>query len=87
MAVHIVTYDLRAPGRDYGSLYDAIKRYPHCHMMDSVWLIEASKDAYQVMQDLSKNIDSNDKMFVSEVSGSWGANRRFECIDWLKEKL
>ena len=88
MACYIISYDLCKPGRNYDALYTAIKAYgTWAHINESLWAIETSQTAVQIRDNLKKNIDSNDRLFVikSGVEAAW-----YLAIcnnDWLKEHL
>ena len=83
MAVYIVTYDLKKPGKDYDELIKAIKAYgSYCHCQGSVWFIDFSWTAAQIRDDLKKHIDSNDELFVGRLSSQW-ASWGTSCGDWL----
>ena len=82
MSVYIVSYDLRKPGRDYSSLYDALRRYPHCHGLESVWFIESDSAAVDIRDHLWARMDDNDKLFVGHLSGNWGSYN-VPCVEWL----
>ena len=82
MSVLLVTYDLRKPGQDYTSLYEAIKSYPNCHGLESVWFIQSTKKAEAIRDHLKRYIDSNDRLFVSSVEHDW-ASWNVPCADWI----
>jgi len=88
MACYIVSYDLRAPGRDYEELYAAIKAYgTWARITESMWAVVTTKKAVEVRDDLKKHLDSNDRLFVlkSATEAAW---RNVRCHDeWLKEHL
>lgn len=63
MAVHIVTYDLRAPGKDYEPLLSAIRVYPNCHCLKSAFFIETNESAQAVRDKLMRLVDQNDQLY------------------------
>lgn len=84
MAVFIVTYDLKKPGKDYDNLIRAIKDFgSYCHCQGSVWFIDYNWTAGQVRDDLKQHMDSNDELFVGRLTGQW-ASWNSRCSDWLK---
>lgn len=87
MAVHSVNYDLKKPGRDYQPLYDAIKKYQHCHALESTWLIDTTQTPAQVRDNLKKHIDANDKLLITRLQGNWATNYSDRCSDWLKKRF
>lgn len=84
----IIEYDLRAPGRDYTSLYSAIKGYGiYDHITESTWFIKTDASCVQVRDHLAAYIDSNDRLFVATLTGE-AAWRNVICHnDYLKENL
>ena len=85
----IVTYDLRAPGKNYNCLYEKIKSYTAwAHIQESVWYISTPDSCVSVRDHLKTEIDSNDSLFVAELTGSaaWtGLNDKTGA--YLKEHL
>ena len=49
MATHLITYDLRAPGRDYDPVYDYIKTLgTWWHNVDSTWIVVTALSDTQI---------------------------------------
>lgn len=88
MSSKIVEYDLRQPGRDYDALYNAIKGYgTWAHVTESTWFIKTDETCVQVRDKLMELIDSNDRLFVGELSGvaTW---HNIKCKNhFLKDNL
>lgn len=89
MTATLITYDLRAPGRNYTNLYEGIKAlggWWHC--LDSNWIVKTSLTTVQVRDALAAHIDSNDKLLVVQLNGN-GAWQGFDtdCSTWLKSNL
>ncbi|WP_436357312.1 hypothetical protein [Brevundimonas sp. CEF1] len=82
MAVVLVTYDLRAPGRNYQPVYDYLKTFTYCKDMESVWLLDTSVATTVIRDALKAKIDGNDKVFVVKITRDW-ASKSFGCGDWL----
>jgi hypothetical protein len=84
--VHVITYDLRKPGRDYSDLYDAIKSYESwAHPLESVWFVDTQTAPGEVRDYLKQHIDSNDKLFVCRLVHHWASfNLSDKVIEWLK---
>ena len=82
MAVILVTYDLKQPGRDYGPVHEYLRRFTHCKEMESVWLLDTITTVGTIRDDLRQRIDSNDTVFVSRLTGDW-ASWNYRCADWL----
>lgn len=88
MTIKIISYDLRKPEQDYESLIDAIKSYrAYCKINKSDWLISTADSCRSIRDYLKKFIDSNDTLFVAELSqnaGWWSTfGLRQAAVDWL----
>ena len=67
----IITYDLCKAGRNYDELYKYIKSYSvWAHITESTWFISTPKSCTTIRDELSMVIDSNDRVFVAELTGS-----------------
>lgn len=84
MSVFIVSYDLKSPGKDYSNLYDAIRRYTSCRILDSVWLVDSSESAAQIRDYLKGYIDSNDELLVARLRQAWATTFSDSATEWLK---
>lgn len=86
MNFYIISYDLRAPGRDYASLYSEIKRYREWqHPMESMWLIYTVASANEIFDRLRTQMDDNDLLFVSElVERHWQGWLPRTCWNWIE---
>jgi len=82
MSVYIVTYDLRSPGRNYDDLYAALKKYTHCHDLESVWFVDSQNSAATIRDHIKQSMDSNDGLFVGKLTQSWGS-WSIQCAVWL----
>ncbi len=87
MTIYSVNYDLRAPGRNYDSLYGAIDSYSNCHMLESYWLIDTSKSASEIRDRLQRHIDTTDQLIVTELKKHWAAAQNCQCTAWLKSSV
>lgn len=88
MTSKIIEYDLRKPGRNYDSLYAAIKSYEHwAHITESTWFIKTSASCVQVRDNLLQVMDANDRLFVAELSGTAAWNNVICDNDYLKNNL
>ncbi len=84
--LNLITYDLRQPGRDYTSLYDAIKTYGiWAHPVESVWIVDAGQSPAEIRDHLKSHVDSNDMLFVVQMDKNWASsNLNSTIVDWLK---
>lgn len=89
MTTYIITYDLKAPGRNYEPLYEAIRGYgTRCKLTESTWAVVTNQSATDVHNNLAKHVDSNDVLFVARV----GAPGAWRCLSeattaWLRKHL
>lgn len=89
MATYIISYDLKAPGKNYDGLIEAIKSYgTWWHHLGSTWCVVTTKTAAQIRDHLNKHIDKNDLLLVVK-SGGEGAWTGFNETGskWLKDNL
>ena len=84
MAILMVTYDLKTPGRDYTPVHTYLKKYRYCKGLESVWLLDTTVSTATVRDELKSLVDSNDVIFVARLQRDW-ASLRYSCADWLKE--
>jgi hypothetical protein len=68
MTKYIITYDLNKVGQDYSGLIGAIRAYLCSHPMESTWFVKTDKTSVSLYNDLSRFIDTNDRLFISEIS-------------------
>jgi hypothetical protein len=67
----LIAYDLRrreSPG-DYERLFESIRRHPHCHVQDSVWLVRSEQTPALLRDELWSEMDADDRLLVIDVSG------------------
>lgn len=88
MSSKIITYDLCAPGRNYDKLIDHLKTYPSwARITESTWFISNSDSSSALRDKLASYIDSNDRLFVAELTGV-AAWQNVRCkSDYLKNNL
>lgn len=89
MAILFVTYELNAPGRKYQPVYDYLKKHAYCRgtegkRLESSWLLDTSKTAKQVRDEMRELIDENDVLFVAPIKKAWAANNYY-CGTWLNK--
>ncbi|MCW8088437.1 hypothetical protein [Sabulicella glaciei] len=69
MNTHLISYDLREQGREYQRLYDCLKNWRAVRVLESVWLLQTSRDAEEIWDDLQGYVDRNDALFVARLTG------------------
>jgi len=84
MAVILVTYDLKQPGRDYAPVHAYLKRFTNCKGLESVWLLDTTTSTEAIRDGLKAVVDANDKLFVIRLQRDW-ASSNFGCGTWLNE--
>lgn len=88
MSSMIIEYDLQQPGKDYDALYSAIKGYDlWAHVTESTWFIKTDKTCAQVRDKLLELMDSNDRLFVGELSGTAAWYNTICNSQFLKDNL
>ncbi len=93
MNFYAITYDLRQPGRNYSSLYDAIKELAGAgnwqHPMESFWVIAVSENSFSaadIYDKLREHTDDNDSIIVLQMSGDYKGWMPMTLWNWIKEK-
>ena len=76
--LYIISYDLRKPGQDYATLFNALRRKGAKRVLKSQWALKDHKGkAIALRDELKRDIDTNDRLLVTEV-GHWaGYNLMF----------
>jgi hypothetical protein len=82
-----INYDLKAPGRDYSGLYEAIKKYTWWHYLESTWLIVTNDNVQSVWDKLSPHVDKNDNMLIIEVGKDRQGWLPEKAWEWIKQNL
>ena len=85
MVIHLVSYDLNTPGKNYDDLINTIKNFPsYYHLLKSAWLISTKKTTQEAYDKLKPHIDDNDHIFVSKITNrqGWIPNDAWE---WIKQ--
>ncbi len=68
MKKYCITYDLNKSDKNYDGLYNVIKTFNYIHVMDSVWFIKTDFNANQIYDKLKPEIDSNDNLFICDIT-------------------
>lgn len=86
MNTHLVSYDLRQPGRNYPSLHQHLMGYKVlAKPLESVWLIKTDRTAEEVRDAAKLLVDTNDRLLVIDVTGDAKAwyNLTPENAKWI----
>lgn len=89
MTAYIISYDLSQPGQNYENLLKAIKSYGNWAMLGgSAYIIISDSSPVQIRDNLNKELDLNDKLYVGVVTSpaAW-IGISDEVSDWLKKNL
>jgi len=71
MAVYVVAYDLKVLGQNYECVTKRLKAFDHWHAQGSVWFVDCPGSEATLREALQTCLDSNDRLFISEVSRTW----------------
>ncbi|MBT4162855.1 MAG: CRISPR-associated endonuclease Cas2 [Gammaproteobacteria bacterium] len=89
MTAYIISYDLSQPGQNYEKVLKAIKSYGNwARLGGSAYIVISQASAVDVRDHISRELDSNDKIFVGVVKApaAW-IGMSDEVSDWLKKNL
>lgn len=84
--VCLITYDLKAPGRNYENLYAAIEKLCSnpCHALESVWFVKSNFSSQEIYNYLKPHVDENDYIVATEIKNNYFGYAKQEVWDWLK---
>ncbi|MBI4095179.1 MAG: hypothetical protein HY435_03235 [Candidatus Liptonbacteria bacterium] len=86
--IQLITYDLNAPGKDYTSLYEAIKNLgAWWHYLDSTWLVDTQMTTSQVSNQLKPKMDQNDHFLVIRVTKDYQGWLPQEAWNWMNDRI
>lgn len=81
-------YDLRASGRNYTKLHEAIKAYGiWAKITESTWGIVTDSTATEIRDNLSSYMDSNDRLFVIKSGHNSAWKNVIASNEWFKKHL
>ena len=91
MPIHSVSYDLRAPGRNYEELYAFLKDSSDwCRPSESYWLVVRDESASRLRDKIQEVVDSNDVVLVITISTptGWGSQAMSKELNaWFRKYL
>ena len=90
MNVLMIGYDLKRPGQKYDELIEYLESHgTWWHDLDSTWLVKTPLTALQMLNEVKRHVDSNDKVLVLNVTGDvWATiGMSDEGNDWLQEQM
>lgn len=82
---YLISFDLKAVGRNYKPIYDYMATYgDSIKPLQTVYLVRSSKTAGQIRDDLQKLVDGNDLVLVVGITtNSWATLRLPKTTEWL----
>lgn len=90
MALYLLTYDLRQPGRNYSPLYTQLGSWGAIRLAESVWLLTNAATAVAIRDAMRAYTDQNDAVAVIELkAGSAWATHGVEPAGtrWLQTNI
>lgn len=92
MKTLLISYDLGSPEtyEDYKILINHIKTFSSwAKPLKSVWIVKTDRSVGEVRDELRRKVDSNDKVFVIDVTRTaWASyNVSTEVTGWMKNNL
>lgn len=90
MRTILASYDLRSPGKDYSRLWEHLRSYSDYRKpLESLWLLKTAKTSAEVRDGMKQCVDSNDKLFVVDITGDAAAWKGLpdEIANWIKENI
>ena len=88
MAAFCITYDLKAPGRDYKGLYEGIKASGKWwHYLESTWLVVTDQKPGEIWDRLNPHADDNDRILIIEVRNNKSGWLSQDAWDWINENV
>lgn len=84
--IYLITYNLNKPGKDYTSLYNALRKYNYIRdtALESIWFVNTSWNSAQIYEHLRLHFDINDRLFITQITK--GTNYGYmnkEVWDWI----
>jgi hypothetical protein len=89
MAMFMINYDLRAPGRNYAPLYSALGNFGAVRILESQFMVEMVATAKGLHALISQHLDQNDLLLViqqfpnAQAAGSCLA----DGADWIGARM
>lgn len=84
----IITYDLCNSEKNYNELYEYLKSFPSwAHITESTWFVSTDKTCVDIRNELNEITDSDDRIFVAELTGVAAWRNTLCNSDYLKEHL
>jgi hypothetical protein len=87
MRKFLVSYDLKAPGRNYDSLYEVLKSASSCwHNLESTWIIYSNTSIQTWCDRITSTLDKNDRFLIVHFDETeYNGFLPQEAWDWIKQ--
>jgi len=83
--IYAINYDLNKKGQNYSGLYDAIKKLGvWWHYLDSLWLVDTTKNADEIVNAIKPHFDANDSLLVMKLSKDRQGLLTEKAWDWIE---
>ena len=88
MSVYLVSYDFRAPRKDYAPLHAHLKTYAWAKPLESLWFIKTDLSAKALGTAVANHMDGDDKLVVVDVGSdaAW-KNIPNDVASWIQKNL
>ena len=84
IVVYMISYDLKAPGRNYDDLYKEIKSFgDYVKCLESQWFVDTNKNESEIFVKLQTKIDASDSLFVLRLIKGYRGVINKPAVDWL----
>lgn len=89
MPAYCLSYDLRAPGRNYQPLYDALRAVNAVRALQSLWFFDDPRPSAQVRDAVRQLVDQNDGVLVMQIASTNWASFELQpaAAEWLKARF
>src|SRR4051794_26702337 len=85
-----INYDLRKPGRNYDALYQYLRSFNgYWPILESMWIVRTRKTPEQLVQDIKRRTDANDKVVAIDVTDDywWTSGLPTEVLGWMHRHM
>lgn len=72
---YLISYDLRKPLRDYGTLYRVLKGLKAQRVLESVWILVSHWQISTLFKAFQQVLDSDDGLFIIAIDSHTGMRR------------
>jgi len=85
--IYLISYDLHRPVQEYEALISDIKKLGPCiKPLKSQWFAQTNLTAFQIYESLKKHLDSDDRIFINELTSNRYGFLDTAVWDWFAGK-